>query len=106
MTQGDSSGTLKTSLSNEWTMVIKHRDATDEKGGRKITVLCYFGEAGLEGGELNIYSNEDGEENTVVEKVTPTSGTIVIFRQNVLQTCVATQFKQTSRKERKQYCYH
>ena len=65
---------------------VKHRDATDEKGGRKITVLCYLGEAGLEGGELNIYSNEDGEENTVVEKVTPTSGTIVIFRSHRLHS--------------------
>ena len=36
MTQGDSSGTLKTSLSNEWTMVIATQGITESSGASVV----------------------------------------------------------------------
>ena len=62
---------------------VRHRDATNEEGGRRITVLCYLGQDRMKGGHLRVYGTNEGEsqeEDMVVADIQPESGLIVIFR--------------------------
>ncbi|MFD1079741.1 2OG-Fe(II) oxygenase, partial [Longispora fulva] len=70
----------------EGTFYKRHLDTFQNDDRRKLSLVCYLNEQDWQpeyGGELVIYTNEDGKE---VEKVIyPFPGRVVIFESQVLE---------------------
>ena len=70
----------------EGTFYKRHLDTFQNDDRRKLSMVCYLNEQDWQpeyGGELVIYTNEDGKE--VEKKIYPFPGRMVIFESQVLE---------------------